>query len=69
MTILNKFKRNGDKWEDGEILDPGNGKVYTASIWLISNDELRVRGFLGPFYRTQTWKRLRSDTSNLQSSQ
>jgi sterol desaturase/sphingolipid hydroxylase (fatty acid hydroxylase superfamily) len=69
MTILGKFKQKGAKWEDGEILDPGNGKVYAASIWLVSNDELRVRGFLGPFYRTQTWKRVRSETSNLQSSQ
>jgi lathosterol oxidase len=67
MTILNKFKRNGDEWEDGEILDPGNGKVYTASIWLVSNDELRVRGFLGPFYRTQTWKRIRPDIGNFQT--
>lgn len=32
MTILNKFKENEGKWEDGEILDPGNGKVYNASI-------------------------------------
>lgn len=69
MTILSKFKQNGEKWEDGDILDPGNGKVYTASIWLINNDELRVRGFLGPFYRTQTWKRVRSGTGNLQSKQ
>ena len=69
MTILSKFKQNGEKWEDGDILDPGNGKVYTASVWLISNDELRVRGFLGPFYRTQTWKRVKSGTSNLQSKQ
>ena len=67
MTILNDFKLNGTKWEDGEILDPGNGKVYTASIWLLNNDELKVRGFLGPFYRTQTWKRVKSTTSNLQS--
>jgi uncharacterized protein (DUF2147 family) len=58
MPILSKFKPNGDKWEDGQILDPGNGKVYTASIWLISNDELRVRGFLGPFYCTQNMKAL-----------
>lgn len=65
MTILNKFKQNGGKWEDGEILDPGNGKVYNASIWLVNNDELRVRGYLGPFFRTQTWKRLKSNTSQL----
>ena len=67
LTILNDFKLNGEKWEDGKILDPGNGKVYTASIWLLSNDELKVRGFLGPFFRTQTWKRVKSSTSNLQS--
>jgi Delta7-sterol 5-desaturase len=66
MTILNNLKLNGTKWEDGEILDPGNGKVYTASIWLLNDDELKVRGFLGPFYRTQTWKRVKSTTSNLQ---
>jgi Delta7-sterol 5-desaturase len=67
MRILNGFRRNGNKWENGEILDPGNGKVYAASIWSASDDELRVRGFLGPFYRTQTWKRLNSTTSNIQS--
>ena len=67
MTILDDFKRNGDKWEDGDILDPGNGKVYTASIWLVGKDELRVRGFLGPFYRTQTWKRIIPTESNLGS--
>lgn len=65
MTILNNFKLNGDTWEDGEILDPGNGKVYDATIWLITNDTLRVRGYLGPFYRTQTWKRLNTDTSRV----
>ncbi len=63
MPILNKFRQNGRKWEDGEILDPGNGKVYNASIWLVNNDELRVRGFLGPFYRTQTWKRVKLSAS------
>ena len=67
MDILDDFKLNGEKWEDGQILDPGNGKVYNASIWLLSNDELRVRGFLGPFYRTQTWKRVKTSTSNLQT--
>jgi lathosterol oxidase len=66
MTILNDFKLNGTTWEDGKILDPGNGKVYNASIWLLNNDELKVRGFLGPFYRTQTWKRVKTTTSNVQ---
>ena len=66
MTILKNFRLNGNKWEDGDILDPGNGKVYTASIWLVSNDEVRVRGFLGPFYRTQTWKRVIPTATNIE---
>jgi uncharacterized protein (DUF2147 family) len=63
MVILSKFKQNGNKWEHGEILDPGNGKVYNSTIWLVDDDVLRVRGYLGPFYRTQTWKRIKSNTS------
>lgn len=65
MTILKNFKASGEKWENGEIIDPGNGKVYDASIWLVNNDELRVRGFLGPFFRTQTWRRVKSGTSQI----
>ena len=45
------------EWVDGKILDPGNGNVYASSIWLIDSDTLKVRGYLGPFYRSQIWKR------------
>jgi uncharacterized protein (DUF2147 family) len=57
MKIIWDFKKEGDKWVDGKILDPGNGNVYTASIWLIDSDTLKVLGYLGPFYRSQVWKR------------
>jgi len=65
MTILKNFNLVHDKWDNGEIRDPGNGKVYNASIWLINKDELQVRGYLGPFFRTQTWKRVKSSTGHL----
>jgi sterol desaturase/sphingolipid hydroxylase (fatty acid hydroxylase superfamily)/uncharacterized protein (DUF2147 family) len=58
MKILYGFKWNGEKWEGGKIMDPGNGNIYTSNIWLINENELKVRGYLGPFYRSQTWKRL-----------
>jgi uncharacterized protein (DUF2147 family) len=35
-------------------MDPDNGKVYTAEVWP-EDGKLKVRGYLGPFYRTQTW--------------
>lgn len=43
----------------GKILDPENGKEYTVK--LVPQEEgkkLQVRGYIGPFYRTQTWLRV-----------
>lgn len=46
-------------WEGGRILDPENGKEYRASFTPIEGGEkLEVRGYLGPFWRTQTWNRV-----------
>lgn len=56
MEIIQNMKPSGDEYTDGNILDPKNGKVYRCKLWL-EGDELKVRGYWGPFYRTQTWKR------------
>ena len=48
-----------DVWEGGKILDPENGKEYRASYTPIDGGKkLEVRGYLGPFWRTQTWNRV-----------
>ena len=48
-----------DVWEGGKILDPENGKEYRASFTPIDGGKkLEVRGYLGPFWRTQTWERV-----------
>lgn len=57
MKIIWDFKKDGDKWVEGKILDPGNGNVYASSLWLVDSDTLKVRGYFGPFYRSQIWKR------------
>lgn len=41
-------------WEDGFIIDSGKGKKYDAKVW-IDGEFLRLRGYVGFFYRTQTW--------------
>ena len=47
-----------DVWEDGKILDPENGKSYALRLTPIDGGKkLEVRGYLGPFWRTQTWTR------------
>ncbi len=60
MKIIWDFKKADDKWKEGKILDPGNGSTYTSSLWLVDSDTLKVRGHLGPFYRTQVWKRVKA---------
>jgi uncharacterized protein (DUF2147 family) len=59
MLILSNMKWSGDEWEGGSILDPDNGKYYTCTIWLDEQqpNKLHVRGYIGPFFRTQDWIR------------
>ena len=60
MTILEGVKREGgaEHWDGGTILDPNNGKVYKVRLTPKDGGQaLEVRGFIGPFYRNQTWVR------------
>ena len=58
MVILWGLKPDAaGKWSGGRVLDPENGKEYSSAVWLENPDRLRVRGYWGPFYRTQTWHR------------
>ena len=54
MTIIRKMEQDDSEWEDGDILDPKNGKVYDCKLWR-DGDKLMVRGYIAFFYRTQTW--------------
>lgn len=56
MEILQGMSKDGDGYGDGSILDPESGKIYRCKIW-IEDSNLMVRGYWGPFYRTQEWKR------------
>lgn len=54
MIIIRDMVSNGKVWKSGKILDPENGKEYTCKLWL-EGGNLKVRGYWGVFYRTQTW--------------
>ena len=60
IDIIWDMEQDGDVWDDGEIVDPANGKVYSCKISLDGNDKLDVRGYFGfsLFGRTQTWFRV-----------
>jgi len=54
LVIIKDLSASGDRYKGGTILDPEDGKVYKAELW-IEDGTLKVRGYLGMFYRTQTW--------------
>ena len=54
MEIVRDMESDDDEWEDGSICDPKNGKVYDCKMWL-EDGNLKVRGYVAFFYRTQTW--------------
>ena len=53
-NILTGLTKKDDKWENGKIYNPKNGKTYKCTRWL-EGDKLKVRGYVAMFYETQTW--------------
>jgi uncharacterized protein (DUF2147 family) len=62
MTIMRGVKQNSDDpavYDAGHILDPNNGKTYRVRIKPVDGGQkLEMRGYIGPFYRTQVWLRV-----------
>lgn len=56
MEIIRALVQDGGEYSGGDILDPRTGKLYKCKIW-IEGPNLKVRGYWGPFFRTQAWKR------------
>ena len=54
LVIIKGLSADKDRYKGGTILDPDDGKVYKAEVWE-EGGTLKVRGYLGIFYRTQTW--------------
>ena len=62
LTIIRNLKQDADDketWTGGDVLDPNNGKVYRTRLKPIEGgSKLQLRGYIGPFYRSQTWLRV-----------
>ena len=56
-TIIKGLKADGGgKYSGGTITDPEKGKDYRMTANL-SGSTLDLKGYIGPFSRSQTWKK------------
>jgi uncharacterized protein (DUF2147 family) len=61
LELIRGLKKADDKtmWEGGTIVEPSSGKVYRMTMTPIEGGKkIEMRGYIGPFYRTQIWNRL-----------
>jgi len=48
QQLLYGFKYVGnDRWDGGKIYDSDNGKTYNGKMELLSQNQLKIRGFIG----------------------
>jgi len=61
MQLITDFVWDDDEYEDGEIYDPENGKLYSCEITYETKDILNVRGYIGfsLLGRTTVWTRVK----------
>jgi len=58
LVIIKNLVYNAGEWSGGTIYDPNNGKTYDCTFWF-ENGKLMLRGYIGWFYETKTWTRIK----------
>lgn len=60
LQMLYDFTGGPTKWTGGKVYNPEDGGVYSGTIELLSDNELKLKGcIVAPLCKTQKWKRIR----------
>jgi len=69
--IFGLTKKDTGNWINGKIIDPADGKMYGCKITFhkadgkkYANDTLEMRGEIGPFGRSQFWRKADEATAS-----
>lgn len=59
LNVIRDFKKDGNEYVDGTLIDPKSGKEYKGKIWVdqANPNKLNVRGYIAFFYKTKVWER------------
>jgi len=58
-VMLWNFEFYDDEYIEGKVYDSRDGKTYTGKIWLTDNNTLKMRGYVGIFFSTETLTRVK----------
>lgn len=62
LVFMQGFKYDSDnKWDDGKIYNPKDGKTYSCYMKVINGNTMEVKGYIGfsLIGKSQTWTRVK----------
>jgi uncharacterized protein (DUF2147 family) len=59
LIMVKGFEKIDHEYRNGTVYDSRDGKIYKGKIWLVDKNTLKMRGYWGMFYKTETWIRVK----------
>mgnify|MGYP000038256449 FL=1 len=57
--MLWNFTFNDNEYVGGKVYDSRNGKTYKGKLWLENDAILKMRGYVGIFFSTESWTKVK----------
>lgn len=61
MPLLENLNFKDGEYVGGTAYNPRMGRYFKCKAWLISKEEMKIRGYWGILYGTETWEKVSAD--------